>query len=669
MSIGKKGVASVITLLVLFGVTLLTLHTIINSRMNRTSADNYRHRIQSFYAADGMMTLLAQEMIDKNENNYLKDAFLIRNIGLFTTGKHGYNPYTNMDTLSGAGRMLTGTSDRCTFLYQQYIGDIDISVKVQYMSKVTLDPFCGIMIRNQLKSNSKDAAVIWPYRPYNPISMKVRRGDGSGVIDVTKIPAGYGSWIRLKRSGKTLTSFRSDNGSTWTIVGKDTIAMNDTVYAGLIVGSDSQTDISKGVFSDLRGMVRRNYTDSLTYTTIENTYVKYTVNEIMNDQFSMTTEAFKKKNNGEKIYITKLDQALSRKRDSGFLSTAIDSVSLPVTYYEYRANLTNPEFNTPPSVIPIKNMVQNSLDIDRKPIPAVFNGNEQPRHCLMNCFFLNSKDWYNLNAAERNNKLDNLDITNEINCIKTHGASSSKGWWFSDSLKKWFRPSDAPGAEFDPYTGMWTNLKNRPVPGGGSVANEWVGQNYDSTKSFANIVMYDSLKFREIPSGSGTFVFGDSYYAMNIDSQYFVLPCNAAYVTSKYKFMPLKMRGFKFDPGHYTSPSAFCSKVENYGFSMEMHKMFTYKNGQVFTFTGDDDVWVFINNEMVIDLGGVHYATTASVNLDTLGLSEGDQYWFDLFYSERCPAESNIYITTNMQLFVQPQSNKRCWKRDYGDLN
>jgi fibro-slime domain-containing protein len=102
---------------------------------------------------------------------------------------------------------------------------------------------------------------------------------------------------------------------------------------------------------------------------------------------------------------------------------------------------------------------------------------------------------------------------------------------------------------------------------------------------------------------------------------------------------------------------------------MEIHKMFTYKKGQKFSFTGDDDVWVFINNRFVIDLGGIHGATTAGVNLDTLGLTEGDQYWFDLFYSERCPTESNIYITTNMQLFVQPQSNKRSWKRDYGDLN
>jgi fibro-slime domain-containing protein len=525
------------------------------------------------------------------------------------------------------------------------------------------------MVRNQLTRASNNAAVVWPYRSYNPVSMKIRRRDGSGVIDVTKSPIGYGNWIRLKRSGNTFTSFRSDNGSTWVVVGKDTVSMNDTVYAGLFVCSESETDITKGVFSDVRGIIRRKYADSTAFSTGENVYVNYCVNEIAQDQFSMTTEAHLRKNNGEKVYITKLDQALSRKRESGFISTAIDSVFLPVTYYDYRANLSNPEFNAAPSVFPIKNMIQNCLDADRKPMAIIFKENEQPRACLLDCFKLKNKDWYKLTAVERIYKLDSLDISTVINCVNTYGGSSSKGWWFSDNIKNWFRPSDAPNTEFDPYTGMWTNLKNRPLVGGGTIATEWVGKNYDSTKSDATIIMYDSLKFREIPSGSGMFVFGDANFAMNVDSQYFVIPCNAAYAASKFKFMPLKMKGFRFDPARYTSPSPYCSKVENYGFSMEMHKMFTYKKGQVFTFNGDDDVWVFINNKMVIDLGGVHYATTASVNLDTLGLTEGEQYWFDLFYSERLTAESNIYITTNMQLFVLPQNNKRSWQRDYGDLD
>ncbi|MBN1973189.1 MAG: fibro-slime domain-containing protein [Sedimentisphaerales bacterium] len=88
----------------------------------------------------------------------------------------------------------------------------------------------------------------------------------------------------------------------------------------------------------------------------------------------------------------------------------------------------------------------------------------------------------------------------------------------------------------------------------------------------------------------------------------------------------------------------------NYHFTMELHTSFTYQAGQVFDFTGDDDVWLFINDQLVIDLGGVHGAQSASVNLDTLGLTAGNNYDFDLFFAERHTTESNFLATTNIEL-------------------
>ncbi|HEX6277469.1 MAG TPA: fibro-slime domain-containing protein [Polyangiaceae bacterium] len=90
----------------------------------------------------------------------------------------------------------------------------------------------------------------------------------------------------------------------------------------------------------------------------------------------------------------------------------------------------------------------------------------------------------------------------------------------------------------------------------------------------------------------------------------------------------------------------------NFFFTFELHTTFQYRGGETFTFIGDDDVWVFINQRLAVDIGGVHGQTTASVNLDNeasrLGITAGQTYALDMFHAERHTSESNFRIDTSL---------------------
>jgi fibro-slime domain-containing protein len=122
------------------------------------------------------------------------------------------------------------------------------------------------------------------------------------------------------------------------------------------------------------------------------------------------------------------------------------------------------------------------------------------------------------------------------------------------------------------------------------------------------------------------------------------------YSFNSNSFYPLTDKGF----GNNVTPN-WANEVypdKNGAFTTEIHTNFIYEKGQTFNFSGDDDVWVFINGKLAMDLGGLHGPVQGAIMLDTLGLVEGNEYPLDAFHAERCDSGSNFRIDTSISCFV-----------------
>jgi len=119
----------------------------------------------------------------------------------------------------------------------------------------------------------------------------------------------------------------------------------------------------------------------------------------------------------------------------------------------------------------------------------------------------------------------------------------------------------------------------------------------------------------------------------------------ATYLFDNGNFFPLDNLGFVTD----TTGAEPKYNGHNFSFTSEVRYWFDYKGTEVLTFRGDDDVWVFINNKLALDLGGVHGAENGTITLSaqaaTLGLTVGGTYEVVVLQAERHTTASSYKLT------------------------
>ncbi len=185
------------------------------------------------------------------------EGFQTANVGLmWNTGSTAYDSATGTWTVSGSGQDIWGTSDQFQYAYRALTGDGTITARVTGMDNTDNNAKAGVMIRESLDANSRHISSFMQYGQGSQTVYRTNTGgssSSSGGGSTTFTPR----WVRLIKSGNSITSQWSTNGTSWTTQTTRTITLGSTFYVGLAVTSheDEETnlidDVNDATFTNL----------------------------------------------------------------------------------------------------------------------------------------------------------------------------------------------------------------------------------------------------------------------------------------------------------------------------------------------------------------------------------------------------------------------------------
>lgn len=165
-------------------------------------------------------------------------------------------------------------------------------------------------------------------------------------------------------------------------------------------------------------------------------------------------------------------------------------------------------------------------------------------------------------------------------------------------------------------------------------------------KQISGREVYQNVQFPFVKDANGYYEFNSSKNHVHVDKskkngQTLTLESGKQTVGSVSSFFPFNADG-NYSPDYH------------FGMNMSI-PFYINENGKdennnpiKFEFSGDDDVWVFINGKLVLDLGGIHGAIDGSIDFST----------GEVKYLERGAGESNCKIKFNLQQRDSLEVNK-----------
>lgn len=155
----------------------------------------------------------------------------------------------NQITIRGSGADIWGPADAFRFVHRAVTGDGVVEARVVSLQNTHGWAKAGVMIRESLAANARNAfAFVTP--GHHGVVAQARSTTGGETVSTAGPARNAPYWVRLTRTGNTITAASSPDGVTWTNYAAYTLSLGATAYFGFAVTSHDNTQLNTAVFED-----------------------------------------------------------------------------------------------------------------------------------------------------------------------------------------------------------------------------------------------------------------------------------------------------------------------------------------------------------------------------------------------------------------------------------
>lgn len=150
-------------------------------------------------------------------------------------------------TVRGSGSDIWGTADGFHFVHQKLRYNGEVIARVASLTNTHGWAKAGVMLRSDLTPGA--AYAFMPLTPSSGASFQYRTAAGAPAqMNGQDWGVGVPQWVRLVRSGNTITAYTSNDRTNWKAQGSATVALPEEAYVGLAVTSHNNTTLNTTVF-------------------------------------------------------------------------------------------------------------------------------------------------------------------------------------------------------------------------------------------------------------------------------------------------------------------------------------------------------------------------------------------------------------------------------------